>query len=88
MNKVRGFGPFYWIIRDFADVRTPRICTGFMRETDAPWRSGKGCQFRTDKYTLQVGLCKKLPVKDETDGILNAVGGRMLDISVDEIGNW
>lgn len=59
-----------------------------MRETDAPWRSGKGCQFRTNKYTLQVGLCKKLSVKDETEGILNAVGGRMLDISVDEIGNW
>lgn len=88
MNKVKGFGPFYWIVRDFADVRTSRICTGFMREIDAPWRSGKGLQFRTNKYTLQVGVCRKLPISDETDGILNAVGGRMLDISVDEIGTW
>lgn len=88
MNRVRGIGPFYWIVRDFVDARTPRVCTGFMHETDYPWRRGKGCQFRTDKYTLQIGLCKKLSVKDETDGILNAVGGREMDLTAHEIGQW
>ena len=88
MNRVRGIGPLYWIVRDFVDKRTPIICTGFMRETDAPWRHGKGLQFRTRKHTLQIGLCKRLPVSNETEGVLSAVGGRMLDLEADEIGDW
>ena len=88
MNRVRGFGFIYWIVRDFADVRTPVICTGFMREVDTPWRHGKGLQLRTRKHTLQFGLCRKTKPQDDVEGVLSAVGGRMLDISVDEIGSW
>lgn len=88
MNRVRGFGPFYWIARDFVDPRTRIVCTGFMRETDSPWRHGKGLQVRTSKYTLQVGFCKKVKTQDEVDGVLKAVGGRMLNITADEIGSW
>ena len=88
MNRVRGIGPLYWITRDFVDNRTPIICTGFMRETGAPWRQGKGLQIRTKKHTFQIGFCKRLNPSDETAGILGAVGGRMLDLEADEIGSW
>jgi len=88
MNKVHGFGRIYWIIRDFVDLRTPLMCTGFMKETDYPWRHGKGVQIRTSKYTLQIGLCKRREVLTETDGILQAIGGRDLDTPAREIGMW
>ena len=61
---------------------------GFMHETGAPWRHGKGIQLRTRKHTLQMGFCKRLQHTDKTSGILSAVGGRMLDLEADEIGNW
>ena len=88
MNKVHGIGRIYWIIRDFVDLRTPLMCMGFMKETDYPWRHGKGVQIRTSKYTLQIGLCKRLKVVTETDGILQAIGGRDLDTPAREIGMW
>ena len=88
MKKVHGFGRIYWIIRDFVDLRTPLMCTGFMKETDYPWRHGKGVQIRTSKYTLQIGLCKRLKVVTETDGILQAIGGRYLDTPAREDGMW
>lgn len=88
MNKVRAIGPLYWIARDFVDERTPVVCTGFMHETDHPWRRGKGLQIRFKNKTIQVGLCKRTYPLDETEGVLSAVGGRMLDVSVDEIESW
>ena len=88
MNKVHGIGRIYWIIRDFVDLRTPLMCMGFMKETDYPWRHGKGVQIKTSKYTLQIGLCKRLKVVTETDGILQAIGGRDLDTPAREIGMW
>jgi hypothetical protein len=88
MNKVHGAGRLYWIIRDFVDLRTPLMCMGFMKETDYPWRHGKGVQIRTSKYTLQIGLCKRLKVVTETDGILQAIGGRDMDTPAREIGMW
>jgi hypothetical protein len=88
MNKVHGNGRIYWIIRDFVDLRTPLMCMGFMKETDYPWRHGKGIQIRTSKYTLQIGLCKRLNVITETDGILQAIGGRDMDTPAREIGMW
>jgi|688.fasta_scaffold834652_1 hypothetical protein len=88
MNKVHGNGRIYWIIRDFVDLRTPLMCMGFMKETDYPWRHGKGVQIRTSKYTLQIGLCKRLKVTTETDGILQAIGGRDMDTPAREIGMW
>lgn len=88
MNKVQAIGPLYWITRDFVDKRTPIICTGFMRETDAPWRHGKGLQIRLRKHTFQVGFCKRTYPLDETQGVLSAVGGRVLDTDIDEIQGW
>ena len=88
MNRVHGVGRLYWIIRDFVDLRTPLMCMGFMKETDYPWRHGKGVQIRTSKYTLQIGLCKRLEVITETDGILQAIGGRDMDTPAREIGMW
>ena len=88
LNKVHSFFSIYWITRDFVDTRTPIICTGFMHETDPPWRHGKGIQVRTKKHTMQIGLCKKVKVSDETVGILKAIGGREMDTPASEIGLW
>lgn len=88
MNIVHGIGPFYWIIRDFANLNTPRMCIGIMKEIDAPWRHGKGIQLRTRKYTLQFGLCRRAQITDEVDGILQAIGGREMDVPAQEIGLW
>lgn len=88
MNLVHGIGPFYWIIRDFANLNTPLMCIGVMKEIDAPWRHGKGIQLRTTKYTLQFGLCRRARITDEVDGILQAIGGREMDVPAQEIGLW
>jgi len=88
MNKVRSVGPVYWITRDFVDNRTRVICTGFMKEIDDPWRHGKGLQIRFKHKTFQIGFCKRTYPLDDTEGVLSAVGGRMLDVSVDEIESW
>lgn len=61
---------------------------GFMHETDPPWRHGKGIHFRAKKRTIQIGICKKLSISDETTGILKAVGGREMDTPASEIGLW
>lgn len=87
-NKVHGIGPLYWIIRDFANVNTPRMCMGIMRELDIPWRHGKGIQVRTKNRTLQIGLCKRIKITNETSGILQAIGGREMDTPASEIGLW
>jgi hypothetical protein len=88
MNTVHGIGPFYWIIRDFSNLNTPLMCVGVMKELGIPWRHGKGIQVRTRKHTLQFGLCKRAPITNETDGILQAIGGREMDVPAQEIGLW
>lgn len=87
-NVVHSLFFIYWITRDFVDLRTPIVCTGFMHETDAPWRHGKGIQLRTNKHTIQIGVCKRLKISDETAGVLNAIGGREMDTPASEIGLW
>jgi hypothetical protein len=88
MNRVHAIGRLYWIARDFANCNTPLMCKGIMRETDYPWRHGKGIQLRTRKYTLQIGYCRRVQMKDETDGVLQAIGGREMNTPAQEIGMW
>jgi hypothetical protein len=87
-NEVHGIGPIYWIARDFANTNTPLMCIGIMKELGQPWRHGKGVQLRTRTRTLQIGVCKRANITDETDGILQAVGGREMDVPAQEIGLW
>lgn len=59
-----------------------------MRQISPPWVTGKGIQFRTGKYTTQIGIWKNPKNLSEQDGLLHAMQGRILDTSVDEIGDW
>ena len=88
MNVVQAVGPVYWICRDIVPTNTPLIAWGFMRQTSAPWRVGKGIQIRFKKHTFQIGLsCKGKQVSDDT-GLLYAVQGRYLDDKPKEIRDW
>lgn len=88
INVLRGVGPVYWITRDYVPSNAPFLSTGFMRETDYPWRVGKGLQIKVFKRIVQVGVCKRKHYINYFDGELGAIGGRMMDDTAAEIGNW
>lgn len=88
INYLWVFGPIYWITRDFVNPNTKRISVGFMRETNEPWRVGKGIQIHGFGYTFQIGVCKKTHYENSLDGELSVVGGRFLETPPEEIGNW
>lgn len=89
MNKLKHVGFLYFIIRDIGKKKDPVIAKGFMRQTGYPWKSGKGVQLRAWKYVMQVGFCKSNKIlKDETDGLLYAMQGRLLEEKPSEIGSW
>jgi len=87
-NSVQAVGPVYWITRDYEKVQRLRIGSGFMREVDAPWRSGKGIQISLHKKSFQIGLCKKTEYKDEQEAELGVLGARFMDTRPTDIGNW
>lgn len=85
LDKVQGIGPVYWIVR-----RDPRIISvgiGTMHELSEPWRKGRGVYVALFRRSLQVGLCRRQQM-DEVTGTLSAVGGRWLNTTPKEIGNW
>lgn len=88
LNRLQVAGRVYWIFRDVVPPGTPRVSRGFMRETDAPWRTGKGVQVRFETHTFQVGWCDKGHTSDEIAGLVHAVGGRLLEDTPHKIGNW
>jgi hypothetical protein len=89
LNLVQSVGRVYWITRDYVPKGTPIIAKGFMRELGEPWRVGSGLQIRFAKNrTFQVGICAPTAPTDEENGILNAVGGRYMDATAEEIGEW
>lgn len=90
LNSLWVLGPIYWIIRDSdSHGKLPiLLSTGFMRQTSYPWRTGCGVQICIMKYTYQFGVCLKSKKSDDTDGLLHAVKGRILETPVQEIGEW
>lgn len=88
MNAVQSVGPVYWICRDAIPTGTPFIAPGFMRQTSAPWRVGKGIQIRFKKHTFQIGLSRKGKQVSDDTGLLYAVQGRYLDDKPKEIRDW
>lgn len=89
MNRVYSIGFLYWITRDNGSKKTPVISVGFMRQTGYPWKNGIGLQIRIGKYTNQFGFCKsKKEITEESDGLLYAMQGRLLEEKPSEIGNW
>lgn len=88
LNTVQVAGRLYWITRDYIPDGTPLLTKGFMRETDSPFRAGKGIQVRIPKRTVQVGICDRGRPADEIDGLVYAMQGRLLEDSPHKIGNW
>lgn len=85
---MRGFWVFYYILRDIGTPNIPHVAMGSCQELGGYWRKGKGPQFRFGKYLFQFGLCKKNKIKNEKEGLLFALGGRELDLKVEEIKKW
>ena len=88
LNLLQAIGPVYWVYRDYVPPHTPFVSIGFMRETSAPWRIGKGLQISAFSRCFQVGLCKKRHYQNPIDGELAVVGGRFMETPPEEIGNW
>lgn len=88
MNKLYSVGPLYWIMRDNGKKSDKIIGWGFMRQTSAPWRTGRGPHVRVGKYSLQFGLSKKAKIDNEEDGLLYAITGRLMDTKPVDIGDW
>ena len=88
MNAVQAVGPVYWICRDVVPPNTPFIAPGFMRQTSAPWRVGKGIQIKLKKHTFQIGISKVGSDMSEEDGLMTAVQGRFLKAKAKEIRDW
>jgi hypothetical protein len=86
LNLVQGIGFVYWITRD--THKGFSVSFGFMRETDYPWRTGKGIQIGIGKYVFQTGFCRRNAVLNETMGLYNVVKGRELQHTPKEIGTW
>lgn len=88
LNTVQGIGPVYWISRDYTKPQGFFVWSGFMRETDSPWRMGRGIQITVYKRSFQIGLCKKMQYNDEQEAQLGVLGARFMDTKPKEIGNW
>ena len=91
MNRLYSIGFTYVILRDIGTHATPVLSIGFMRQTGAPWKTGKGMQIRLGKYILQVGFCranKEIKKAEEEMGLLYAMQGRLLEEEPSKIGGW
>ena len=86
LNLVLGLGFVYWVLRD--THRGFSVSRGFMRETNHPWRTGRGIQIGLGKYVFQIGLCKRNDAISEMNGLLNALKGRELHYKPKEIREW
>lgn len=87
LNNVWLFGPVYWIVRDVKPSKGI-VSIGFMRQTSNPWKTGKGIQIQSSKYSYQIGVCRKSKSMDDQSGLLFAVKGRILETPITEIGEW
>jgi hypothetical protein len=88
LNAVQAVGPVYWIYRDIVHPNTPLIAWGYMRQTSAPWRVGKGIQIKVRKHTFQIGLSRVGFKMSDEEGLMSAVQGRYLKFKANEIGDW
>jgi len=86
LNLVQGIGFVYWVTRD--THRGFSLSIAFMRETDYPWRTGRGVQIGFGKYSFQLGICRKNKTETETEGLMRAVKGRRLHYRPKEIREW
>lgn len=86
LNLVQGIGFVYWVTRD--THKGFSLSIGFMRETDYPWRTGKGLQIGIGKYAFQLGFCRRNKPANEIMGLTHALKGRELNLKPKEISTW
>ena len=87
MDLVQGVGPVYWLTRQ-TTVKRLAIQTSFMRETDYPWRTGRGIQVVVPYRTFQIGICKTSKHYTKEEGLLHSLVGRSLPSRPEEISTW
>lgn len=86
LNLVQGIGFVYWVTRD--THKGFSLALAFMRETDHPWRTGRGLQIGIKKYSFQIGFCRRHTTHTEAEGLMRAVKGRRLYYRPKEIREW
>jgi hypothetical protein len=87
LDLVQGVGSVYWLTRQ-TTVKRLAIQTSFMRETDYPWRTGRGIQAVVPYRTFQVGVCKPSEHYTKEEGLLHSLVGRSLTSKPEEIRTW
>ena len=87
LNLVQGIGKVYWLTRS-TEVFTFRVQLSFMRETDYPWRSGKGLQLVFPYRTFQIGICKPSKHYTVDEGLLHSLVARKLPSKPEDIREW
>ena len=87
LDLVQGVGPIYWLTRQ-TTVKKIGIQRSFMRETDYPWRNGRGIQVVVPYRTMQVGVCKPSEHYTKEEGLLHSLVGRSLPSKPEEIREW
>jgi hypothetical protein len=87
LDLVQGVGPVYWLTRQ-TTVKKIGIQSSFMRETDYPWRNGRGIQAVVPYRTFQVGVCKPSEHYTSEEGLLHSLVGRSLPSKPEEIREW
>lgn len=86
LNLVQGVGFVYWVTRD--THKGFSLSIAFMRETDSPWRTGRGLQIGIGKHSFQIGFCRRNKTENEAEGLMRAVKGRRLHYRPKEIREW
>ena len=87
LDLVQGVGPVYWLTRQ-TTVKKIGLRMSFMRETDYPWRTGRGMQVVVPYRTFQIGICKPSEHYTVEDGLLHSLVGRRLPGKPKDIGTW
>ena len=87
LDLVQGVGPVYWLTRQ-TTVKRIGLQVSFMRETDYPWRTGRGEQVLVPYRTFQVGICKPSEHYTKEEGLLHSLVGRSLPEKPEEIREW
>ena len=87
LDLVQGVGPVYWLTRQ-TTVKKLGLQMAFMRETDYPWRTGRGMQVVVPYRTFQIGICKPSEHYTVEEGLLHSLVGRRLPGKPKEIGPW
>lgn len=81
-NLVQSIGPVYWFVGDISMAPHTIGRRVRMVERAAPWRRGFGYAIDiTDRTMIQIGFCRRRPVRDVTEQL----GVRTLDWDADTI---